>query len=164
MIYHKQTTKPDVSFLVLARPADILSAVCREVFGHQDAPFECCSSVYDLFLALQTASTDKPAILITRPSSLDVPHLVDALGRYPNLQLIGWVDPEQRVGDEPLLRGMVPVSSREQLARAVAELCVRLAELALETLKSPISVPAAKLDPDDYRLSHEELNALLGTG
>lgn len=163
MIYHKQTTKPDVGFLVLARPADILTAVSREVLGTQNALFECFSSVYDLFAALQSLGTDKPVILICRPSSLDVPHLVDALGRYPNLYVIGWMGAEQRVG-EPVMRGMVPVSNPEQLARAVADLCGRLAESALEALKRPISVSAAKLDPDDYRLSPDELNALLGTG
>jgi hypothetical protein len=163
VVYHKQTSKPDVSFLVLARPADILLAVSREVLGLHNAPFECLSSVYDLFSALH-AIADKPAVLITRPSTLDVPHLADALGRYPNLQVIGWVGAEQRVGEGPLVRAMVPVSSREQLGRAVADLCERLAESALEALKRPICAVSAKLDPADYRLSPDELNALLGTG
>lgn len=163
MVYHKQTSNLDVRFLVLARPADILSVVSRELIGQQDAFTVFCGDVYELIAALQTVGAENPVILITRPSMLNRPHLTDVLRQHPTLRLIGWLGPDERLPAEVLEQGMTPVSGREQLARAIVSIC-NSAEAAQTSRCSRNVRSKVKIDPADYQLSHDEVNALLGTG
>jgi hypothetical protein len=164
VIYHKQKSNSDFRFLVLARPGDILSAVCRELIDQQDESLVFCGSVYTLIAALHTDGTEeRPVILITRPSMLDRPHLADVLHRHPNLRLIGWLGPDERLSGKLLEQAITPVCGREQLARAIASICVS-AEASQASRSSGNVRSRAKIDPADYQLSHDEVNALLGTG
>lgn len=163
MVINKKTANSDVCFLILARPADVLCAVSREVIGGQDGTAMYYTSVYDALAALQTAASDQRAvILITRPSMLAGVPLTMTLRQYPTLRLIGWLGPNERPVDvaEPT---MMTVGNRDQLRRAI--LAIRTTLTAEQS--SPICVtpkPVAKIVPENYRLSHEEIDALLGTG
>ena len=167
VIQDKKTSDPDVFFLVLARQADSLCALTCRVIPHRLAPASFCSSVYDAIAALHTLGPDRPVILITRPSMLAVPHLSAVLQRYPNLRLIGWIGPDENLVQPtaPALSALpiVTVGTREQLAGVITAIDTTfLGEQILNDPQPPRQDP--KIAPADYRLSNEELNALLGVG
>ncbi|MBL7214769.1 MAG: hypothetical protein ISS71_03715 [Phycisphaerae bacterium] len=167
MIPNKKTSNSDVCFLVFARPADMLSVLARQVIPHQHPDTVFCNSVYDIFAALPGVAPDRPVILITRPSMLAKPHLTTALHQYPNLRLIGWLGPDEHLVDSPVptLNGqaMVTVSTRDQLACVITAIRNAFREHALpDDLQAPEQ--DSKIEPADYRLSSEELDALLGAG
>lgn len=165
MVINKKTANSDVCFLILARPADVLCAVSREVIGNRDGIAMYCTSVYDAIAALHTAASDeKPVILITRPAMLAGAPLAMTLRQYPALRLIGWLGPDERPLDvtDP---AMMTVGTRDQLARAISAICTTLAAVQPSPPVYQVQPkPDAKIKPENYRLSHEEINALLGTG
>lgn len=172
---HKQNANSDIGFWVLARPADRLSATAREViaqFYHTEPTH--CESVYELFARLGAIGPDNLAILITRPTMLAKQHLAAALQGRPNLRLIGWLEPDENSdGRDAAARSappMVTVSNRKQLAAVIGAMGGTLTDMPTppgqpqqppaEPTKTPETTK--KLDPADYRLSSDELDALLG--
>lgn len=117
--------------------------------------------------ALQEIGTEQPVIVITRPAMLAKPHLTATLRRYPNLRLIGWLGSEEKISDPAVstvaASGMVSVSGPDQLCEVIGAICNTLPrERAGDVPEIP--KPDARLEPADYRLSSEEINALLGAG
>ncbi len=155
----------DFCLWVLARPADMLSALARQVLP-DGAGTSFFSSIYDVVAALLSLGTHTPVVLLTRPAMLAKPHLPAILQQFPNLRLIGWLSPGETV--HPFIAGrtarpIITVSGPEELAHVIAALTESLAP-APEAEPTAVAGPglAAALDPDQYRLSDDELDALLG--
>lgn len=155
----------DSFFLVLARPADMLSALVSSMLARHRTALVSCGSVYDLIAALPKIQPPRLVILITRPSMLAKPNLIPALHQFPNLRLIGWLGDSEKLSDVTVSalseHGMVMVSSPRQLRSVIAALHNAL---VCEPESRNLEIPKlnSKIEPTDYRLSDEELDALLG--
>ena len=160
-----EPSNSEIYFLVLSRPADTLSALVSSILSHHQASPKLCGSVYDLITALHEISHEQPAILIARPSMLAKPLLATALQQYPKLRLIGWLGNDDKLSDPTIsvVTGyeMIAVSCPDQLRSVITTLRNALVRQQvyndLETSKQ-----ISKIEPTDYRLSNEELDALLG--
>ena len=162
-----EPSNSDIYFLVLSRPADTLSALVSSIVSHHQASPKLCGSVYDLITALHEISPEKPAILIARPSMLAKPHLAAALHQYPKLRMIGWLGNDDKPSDPAIsvvtAYEMIAASCPDQLRNVIATLRNALVSQQvrndLETAKQ-----VSKIEPANYHLSNEELDALLGAG
>ena len=162
-----EPSNSDIYFLVLSRPADTLSALVSSVLSHRQANLKLCSSVYDLIAALYEISPEQPAILIARPLMLAKPHLTMALHQYTKLRLIGWLGNDDKLSAPTIsvLNGyeMITVSSPNQLGSVVAAIQNAVVRQLVRTnLEAPKQ--ESKIEPANYHLSNEELDALLGAG
>ena len=162
-----KTSNIDVCFLVLARPADMLSRLAQQVLpAGAEVCFSAC--VYDAVASLLGLGPHMPVVLITRPAMLAKPHLPTILRQFPNLRTVGWLSPGESPDPyitEHVGQAMVTVSTPEELANVIAALA-----RSLSAAPTPVNAPAGgherqtALEPAHYRLSDEELEALLGAG
>ena len=159
---------PDGCILTLARPADVLSAQVSSIATQNQCECLPCSSVYDVLVRLQQVTRGRQTILIARPAMLTKTHLASTLQHYPDLHLIGWLSPEEAFTDTAFgtisSQGMVMVSNTEQLRRVIA--AFRNAWIRNQVhhdLEDP-KLTARKISDDEYTLSNDELDALLGAG
>jgi len=164
-VIRKESFSLNICFLVLSRPADTFSALVSSILSHHQANLKLCGSVYELIAALYEIDSNQPAVLIARPLMLAKPHLATTLNQYPKLRLIGWLGNDDNLSAPTVsvLNGyeMISVSSADQLRHVVAALESTL--VRQPALNNPETHHQnSKIEPADYRLSGEELNALLG--
>ena len=162
---HNEPSNSDIYFLVLSRPVDTLSALVSSILSHHQADLKLCGSAYDLVTILYEISPEQPAILIARPSMLAMPHLATTLHQYPKLRLISWLGNNEKLSDPVIsvITGydMVTVSGPDQLRSVIATL--RNALVRQQVHNDPENPKQdSKIEPENYRLSDEELDALLG--
>ena len=160
-----ESSNSDIYFLVLSRPADTLSALVSSILSHHQADLKRCGSVFDLIATLYEIGPEQPAILIARPSMLAKPHLATALHQYPKLRLIGWLGNDDKLSDPtiPVVTGyeMITVSGPDQLDSVITTLRNALIR---RQVRNDLETPKqdSKIEPTNYHLSDEELDALLG--
>ena len=158
MIQNKNINS-DIFFLVLARPADGLFALVRELLAPRK--ISVCESVYDFMATLLMKDLNVPVLLIARPAMLAKPYLSDALRKFPNLRIIGWLGSYEQSGRGVRIRNlpiMVTVGTPGELSQVTAAMIQVLGS------QSSRPTPDNTLNPAEYRLSGDELNALLGAG
>lgn len=165
---HNGSSNPDICFLTLARPADTLTALVSSIVPKYHINLTQCRSAYDLITALQDIPQEQPAILIARPLMLTQPHLMTALRQYHNLQLFGWLGTNEKLSDPAAsalsAQAVVMVSGTEQLRGIITGLRTGLVRQPVFCKPDMPSQSDSKLEPAGYRLSSEELDALLGAG
>lgn len=155
----------DICFWVLARPADTLSALARQVLP-PGSNISFFNSIFDVIEALLSLGTHAPVVLITRPATLARPHLPTILQQFPNLRILGWLCSGETA--DPFMTArtaqpMITVSGHEQLRSVIAALVDSLsASLLTHNAPADAHTHASALDPAHFRLSDEELDALLG--
>ncbi len=158
----------DGNILVLARPADTLSAQVSAITTQDQGECLLCRSVYDVLVHLHQVTQEHPAILIARPAMLTKPCLVSALQYYPDLHLIGWLGPGEASNDASFGtisdHGMVMVSNTEQLRRVITAFRNTWIRNQVHHDLEDSKHIAQKITDDEYTLSDEELDALLGAG
>ena len=161
---NEKSSNSDICFLVLSRPADTLSALVSSILPNS-CNLKSCQSIYHLITALQEIEIDRPSVLIARAVMLTCPDLVTTLEQYRQLQIIGWMGNHEKLS-EPVFSavigcGVTMVSNIEQLCRIITTYQKTIAcQPALNTIE--VSKQDSKIEPADYRLSNEELDALLG--
>ncbi len=157
----------DEYIITLARPADVLCTQVRLIAIQDHCKCLLCSSVYEVILHLRQIPPEHPGILITRPAMLAKPHLCSALQQYPNLRLIGWLNPDEAANDSAFgaigSYGIVMVSNTKQLHSVIAALRKTWGRDQVHNDPDDAKQNAG-ITTDEYTLSDDELNALLGAG
>ena len=163
----KQQTDFSPRLLVLARKAD---SVCSQIpawaASRRWGDLALCHSAGDLLDRLADSPPHQPAILVTRPVMF-TPDFIEAVGRlHPSLRLIAWVCPAQvAVSRLPLIPAgspVIPVTGPDELTSVINAL------QACDPIKSESAAVRPEpsedncFDPKQYRLSSDELDALLG--
>ena len=95
------------------------------------------------------------------------PNISAVLRQYPNLRLIGWLGSEEKLSDPAVsslaASGMVTTGNPDQLVGVIRAFC-NIFRQPGACNDAEIAKPDAAIDPADYRLCDEELDALLGAG
>jgi len=161
----KESSNSDVYLLVLGRPADPLCTLLSVFLSRKQYAFSVCSSIYQVILELEAVSGSQNVILVTRPAMLLSQAAVFLSRRFPNVRMIGWLDSNENLSDlaaaQVMESGMTVVCSPDQLhsvARSLGPFGLQRASSS-EARKEQV---AEKLDPMEYKLCDDEMNALLG--
>lgn len=164
---NKESSNSDVYLLVLGRTADPLCALLSVFLSRQHYLFSVCSSVYQALGEIESVSASRQVILVTRPAMLMSEAAVFLSRRFPGLRIIGWLDSNENLSTLAAVQGWVSgmtrvVSSHDQLHGAIQS-------LGTVPFKEFPAVPDTKrteifdnLDPMEYKLCDDEMNALLG--
>ncbi|MHC4834969.1 MAG: hypothetical protein ACYTCN_03310 [Planctomycetota bacterium] len=157
----------DKCLLVLARPADSIGAVLAPVFRRCGCSYADCSTVYEVISTLKDVSAGQPAILIVRPAMLSSQAALFMERSFPGLRIIGWVDSNESEADQAILqstaRGMITASHPAQLQKMIHML------FESNTLRPPVlnldrQEGLERSEPTEYKLTDDEVAALLGVG
>lgn len=163
------TTHSGTLLLLLARPADSLCTIIQSwAMAHHWGDLVLCHSVYDINTRLGDIAPQQPVILITRPAMLNKPFLTSVLQKRPDLRLIGWTGTEQTtseqfastIPDTPI----VTVNSAGQLKNIIRAFQTTPVREQADHDRQPDAITDARIEPKNYRLSDDEINALLGAG
>ena len=161
----RENANSNIHILTLIRPADSLYLSMCAFGPQQGCKTVMCSSIYDVLTRLSQIPTHQPVLLILRPALLPVAASRYLAQHFENLQMIGWLDAEERLSDRALLPevigSMVLVSSLDQLGHAISTFSKKCASESLNQSAQPVSGKVAS-DRLSYDLSDEEINALLG--
>ena len=157
----------DKCLLVLARPADSMGAVLAPVLRRCGCSCADCSTVYEVISTLKDAPAGQLAILIVRPAMLTPQAVLFMERSFPNLRIIGWVDSNESGADQAILqiteKGMITVSHPAQLQKMIQML------FETNTLRPPVlnldrQEGLERSEPTEYKLTDDEVAALLGVG
>jgi hypothetical protein len=151
--------------LVLARRADSLCSVIPSwAMAHSWGDLVLCHCTYDLLTRLADVQPGQASILIARPVMFTEAFITTALRICPSLRLIAWTTIEQTATDcKSFIDVNLPlatVSSTDELTNLINALEPASAD-QFESVTTTQAV--AGFDPKDYKLSHDEISALLGS-
>lgn len=163
---NKESSNSDVYLLVLGRPADPLCTLLSAFLSRQQYLFSVCSSIYEVLSEIEAVSGSQKVMLVARPAMLIPQAAVFLARRFPNVQMMVWLDSNENLSDLAVVQapgsGVTMVSSCDQLRSAIESFCTfRFQELSAvpDPKRTEIS---DNLDPKEYELCDDELNALLG--
>jgi hypothetical protein len=163
---HKESSNSDVYLLVLGRPADPFRVLLSAFLSRQHYRFSVCSSIYQVLVELESVSAGQQVVLMTRPAMLTPQATAFLARRFPTVRVIGWLDSNENLSTlaavQALPHGMTMVRSCDQLYTRIQSLVsVRLQDFSAvpDTRRKEIS---DNLDPMEYELCDDEMNALLG--
>lgn len=153
-----------IHVLVLARPADSVCALLTAAMGQWRYEFSVYSTVYEVLSTVKVSPVDVPLILVVRPIMLGIPAALFMYRHFPNVRMIGWMDPDENVSDymitQMTINGMVLASRIEQLQQIIdAYNTIALIRPVPDT--EEMTYPEQS-DRVEYELSDDEINALLG--
>lgn len=162
----KESSNSDVYLLVLGRPADPLCTLLSAFLSGKQYPFTVCSSVYQAIARIETVAGNQSVVLVARPAMLISPAAEFLSRRFPNLRMIGWLDSNENLSDITAVRvitsGMTLVNSCDQLHAIIqAGFTCRFQKCPAEPDGAKTGI-GDKLDPMEYKLCDDEMNALLG--
>ncbi len=162
-----KTPQSGTLLLLLARQADSLCATIQSwAIACRWGDLSQCHSVYDLFARLDDIDPQQPIIILGRPEMLSGLLLSAIQHKHPALRLIHW-NSAIRTASETIAadQAVITVSNTDQLTSAINALESTFPCKPIQ--KTPLPEKTAEkrpFDPKDYRLSGEEINALLGDG
>lgn len=161
-----QKKNPDQTplLIVLARKADSLCSVIPSwAMVHRWGDLVFCHCPYELLSRLSDLHPSQSPILIARPVMFAEDFITTALQRCPSLRLIAWKTIEQTATDrQSFISGTLPaatVSNTDELTNLINSL-KPAAPTPPKTTET--AQPANHFDPKDYKLSDDEIGALLG--
>ncbi|MHC5083538.1 MAG: hypothetical protein ACYTET_06330 [Planctomycetota bacterium] len=157
----------NVKLLVLTRPGDVLRTLLQSFAHLGEYDFTFCETLYDVTEQLHTLEADCTVFLIGRPAMLANPSFLALCKKRNRLRLVGWVSPGENPADKAFRltaeAGLIMVSSLKQLEQVLEALRQTVARQMVRDTESKSS-SAGMIRKQDYRLSNEELDALLGAG
>jgi len=163
---NKKISNSDVYLLVLGRPADPLCTLLSAFLSGQPYPFSVCSSIYQALGEMESACSIRQVILVARPAMLMSQAASFLARQFPDLPIISWLDANENLSTLAAARGRVSgvtiVSSCDQLLSVIQSLeTVRVRQFATVPDTKRIEI-SDNLDPMEYKLCDDEMNALLG--
>lgn len=165
---HVKKNQSDFYILVLARVADSMQTLLNNFLNQNSYTYLYAAGFPEVILQLQNIPQDRPVILITRPAMLANSTGSELLGRFSNIRLIGWIGPHENPADKAYVsitgHGLIMVSSIDQLRRVIQALTASLHRKSEGTQTTTSSADQNRILHEDYRLTGDELNALLGAG
>ena len=164
---HEKMTHFGAPLLLLARPADSLCSIIQSwAIAHRWSDLVFCHSVYDIEIRLDDIAPQQMVILIARPAMLNKPFLSSVLQKRPALRLIGWTGPEQTVSQQLATISshvsIVTISDTEQLTNVLGAFRTTLTHEPMDSRQGRDAATESQIDPNNYRLSNDEIDALLG--
>ena len=148
----------DVRILVLARPADSVGVMLASALQQWQYAFSVYSTVYELIDAAKDIPEGQPAVLIVRPAMLGPQAAVFIERFFPDLRIIAWVDFCETMSDRAIVQtmadGMMTASGLDQLQQIIHR--------RYKNSKPPVPDIPEELDRLAYKLSEDEVTALLG--
>ena len=162
----KRNSNSDARVLVLARPADSLCAFVAPALDQKGYTFSIHTSVCEVVATVENSSVFERFILVVRPEMLGLQAALYMKQRFPELKIIGWLDPHENISNwtiaQMTINGMVIVSCLEQLYQAIFLCSEEMYQVRpSEDVKKNHSQELEKLE---CKLSDDEINALLGVG
>ncbi len=164
---HKKITHFGASILLLARPADSLCSIIQSwAMAHRWGDLVLCHSVYDIEIRLDDIPPQQTVFLIARPAMLNKSFLTSVLQKYPALRLIGWTGPNQTASSQlnaiSSCVSIVTISNTGQLANIIEAFQITLKQEPIHSNQGCDVTAEPQIDPKNYRLSSDEIDALLG--
>lgn len=161
-MFDKKSFNSDVFLLVLGRPADPLCTILSAYLSGQGIAFSVCSSVYQVLSCLKTHPVNQPVVLVARPPMLGSQAVLFLKERFSNLRIVGWLDPNESLSGAVMIpfaeSGMTLVTHCDQLRHVIDTFhCTSSAAVS-----APEPGTDRKIEPLEYELCDDELNALLG--
>ena len=164
---HSDNLNSSIKLLALTRPADVLRPSLHPIQHLDDYDLALCSSLFELTEQLLSIGRDCPAVIIGRPAMLSCPSFLSLYKKLPRAQLIGWISESENPADKSFSMaseaGLIMVSNVKQLEQILVSLRQSLVRQTIRTAESE-RTSAHTISRDEYRLSNEELDALLGAG
>lgn len=159
---HNNTTYSGPLLMLLARPADSLCSVIQSwAMAHHWGDLVLCHSIYDIDTRLDDIPSQQPVILIARPAMITVPFMASVLQDRPALRLVGWTSPQQpssTMDDASILT----VHHTDQLMSLIGTFQTIPVSEPTDAGQEPRVTTDTQLDPKNYRLTDDEIDALLG--
>ncbi len=153
---------------VLVRPADSLFAVLPAFLREYRYAYSICPTLYHVLTRLGASGDCQPAALITRPAMLTAQAAAFLVRQYPRLRMFGWIERNECISDLALGpfadNAMIIVNRLSRLEGALAVFCKSLLDEQSRNTPQKQSLPSVGLNPAQYELSDEEVEALLGAG